>query len=87
MFGWLQRLLTRLLSPEIIKGEILRSPAAGPAPAAAAPPPPPLPMPAHKDPKTDTAVIRLEGVRREARKVMDEARETCESARRPRASR
>jgi hypothetical protein len=79
LFGWLSRLLTRLLSPDILKREILRAPAKRPELAVV--PAAPHPQPKHKDPRSDTAVIMLESVRKEANKAMEEAKDVCEMAR------
>lgn len=71
---WVRRLLTRLLSPAILRDPSLtdrkvRSVSETALPAA---------MCEHRDPKTDTAVMRLEDVRKDAQKARDEAKAACD---------
>lgn len=78
ILGWLRDLLSRLLSPAVLRYPSLtdrktRPPSEPALPAA---------MSGHRDPSTDTAVMRLDDVRKEAQKAKAEAKATCEEVKR-----
>lgn len=78
ILGWVRRLLTRLLSPAVLRDPSLTDwktrPVSEPALPAA--------MCEHRDPTTDTAVMRLEDIRKEGQKAKDEAKATCDEVKR-----
>jgi hypothetical protein len=80
MFGWMRRMLTRLLSPEVLRKELLSESKDGSRSTTSSVHF--APAPEHKDPKSDTAVIQLEDVRKEARKAINEVKDACEDVKR-----